>query len=161
MTRMLIKHMVTGTPLANSLRVFSPSCALAFKKSSFLKINGFDENLKRLEDIDFACRALRHDLILNWSSEIALERYHSLGNDKSAKANFDGEISVLKSVRDILGIKDYFVARQMAFFRYGYLDKNFTLLLKKSHLLPMIILIAPSKVIAVLKRLKHDFAQRA
>jgi glycosyltransferase involved in cell wall biosynthesis len=160
MSHKIIKHLVTGAPLANSKRVFSPSCSLAFKKISFLSINGFNEELRRLEDIEFACRALRSGLVLNWSSEIALERQYSIGEDKSAQANFDGEIAVLQSVRDHLGKKDYFVAKEMALFRKQYFEREYLAILKNSYILPLLILIAPRKVITVVNRLKHDISQR-
>jgi hypothetical protein len=156
----IIKHLAIGTPLPSSMRVFSPSCALAFKKNSFLRINGFNDELRRLEDIEFACRALSNDLVLNWSSEIALERQHSIGEDKSAQANFVGEIAVLQSVRHYLSGKDFFVAKHMAIFRKRYFERDFFSILKSVYILPIIVIVAPTKVIAVVNRLKHDASQR-
>lgn len=157
----IIKHLVAGVPLADSLKLFSPSCSLAFKKSSFLKINGFREDLRRLEDIEFACRSLRNGLVLDWSSEISLERFHTVGEDKSASANFNGELALLESVRDLFGIREFFVARQMAIFRKNYFERNYLSILKSFYILPLLALIAPGKVITVVNRLKHDISQRA
>lgn len=158
--RKLVQHLVVGSPLPNSGRVFSPSCALAVKKDPFLSINGFDVNLRRLEDIDFACRALRSGLVIDWSSEIALERFHTLGEDKSARANLDGELAVLESVHDLLGIRDYLVAREMALLRRYYFERDLFSILKKGFVLPILVLIAPRKVKAIIHRLKHDVLQR-
>ena len=157
----IIKHLTIGTPLKSYMKVFSPSCTLAFRKSSFLRINGFNQDFRRLEDIEFACRALSNDLILNWSSEIGLERQCTLGEDKSAQANLVGEIAVLQSVRNYLSFMDYHLARQMAFLRKYYFEKDYFSILKSFYVFPLIIFFAPRKVIAVINRLRHDASQRA
>jgi glycosyltransferase involved in cell wall biosynthesis len=157
----IIKHLTIGAPLGSYMRVFSPSCTLAFRKSSFLRINGFNEDLRRVEDIEFACRALSNDLVLNWTSEIGLERQCTIGEDKSAQANFAGEIALLQSVRSYLSFKDYHLAKQMALLRMHYFQKDYFSILKNFYTFPIIVIFAPKKVIAVFNRLKHDASQRA
>jgi|688.fasta_scaffold187402_2 glycosyltransferase involved in cell wall biosynthesis len=156
----LIRHLTTNTPLAGSKRIYSPSSTLAVRKEAFLKLNGFREDMRRLEDIEIACRALSSGLTLNWSSKIMVERTDTLGSDKNAEANFIGEIAVLDSVKELLGRREYFVAKEMSIFRKVYFDRKWSAIFKKSFVIILIISLSPSKMKSVYNRLRHDIAQR-
>jgi len=156
----LIRYLTNKTLFKGSQQIYSPSSTLAVKRDSFLKLNGFREDLRRLEDIELACRALAVGFLLNWSSEIMVERFNTLGSDKNAYANYVGEIAVLDSVKSFLGKREFFVARQMATFRKDYFERNWWAIVKNSLFLLVIISISPSKLKSVYKRIRHDRAQR-
>jgi glycosyltransferase involved in cell wall biosynthesis len=156
----LIRHLTNWTQLKGSQQIYAPSSTLAVKRDSFLKLNGFREDLRRLEDIELACRALTFGLVLNWSSEIMVERFNTLGIDKNANANYIGEIAVLESVKNLLGKREFFVAREMAIFRKDYFERNWFAIVKNSVDLLIVIFISPSKLNSIYKRVRHDRAQR-
>ena len=156
----LIKHLTTNARFKYFRNIYSPSCTLAVQKKSFEYINGFREDMRRLEDIELACRALSKGLILDWSSNIAVERNDTGGSDKTAKANFVGELAVLDSVKGIIGDREYLIAKQMAIFRMHYFEHNWPKIFSKSFVLLFILLTYPPKILSVIRRVKHDLAQR-
>lgn len=156
----LIKHLTINTSFKEFKNIYAPSCTLAVQKNSFGDINGFREDMRRLEDIELACRALSKGLILDWSSTIAVERSDTGGSDKTAKINLAGELAVLKSVKDIIGSREYFTAKQMAIFRMHYFEHDWLKIFLKSPLLLFIVFLYPSKILSIIRRVKHDLAQR-
>jgi glycosyltransferase involved in cell wall biosynthesis len=160
MATALIKHLANHSPLKGSQQIYSPSSTLAVRRDAFLILNGFREDMRRLEDIELACRAIAFGFIVNWSSEIMVKRFNTLGSDKNAYANYVGEIAVLESVKSFLGKRDFFVAKKMATFRKDYFERNWWAIVKKSFVLLVIMSISPSKLKSVYRRLRHDRAQR-
>ena len=156
----LIKHLTTNARFKDFKNIYAPSCTLAVQKKSFGNINGFREDMRRLEDIELACRALTKGLILDWSSSIAVKRNDTGGSDKTAKANFAGELAVLESVKEIIGDREYFIAKQMAIFRMYYFQHDWSKIFLKSFLLLFIIFLYPPKILSIIRRVMHDFAQR-
>jgi glycosyltransferase involved in cell wall biosynthesis len=155
----IIRHLVVGKELPLDVNVSSPSSTLAVRKSAFKSLNGFDVKLRRLEDIDLACRALDSGFTLAWSSEILVNRFHTQGDDKSPDQNMLGELHIINSMKDNLSWKDYFVAREMTRIRAHYFEKNYINLVKDALVIPIIIILSPKKILSIVKRFRHDLRQ--
>jgi glycosyltransferase involved in cell wall biosynthesis len=156
----LIRHFSNGGPLPQDLKLFSPSSTLAVRKLFFESIGGFREEMRRLEDIELACRALAIKGILCWSSEIGVERLHTVGSDKTSIANYLGELQVISSVRRYLSPREYFVAQKMILLREAYFSRNLKKVISRGFYLPIILGLSPQKLISILKRIMHDLRQR-
>jgi len=159
-SRAIVKHLSVGSRLPFPGYVFAPSSTLAVRRSAFLELNGFRIELRRLEDIELACRALVTKNVLSWSSKLAVERLHTDGNDKSSKSNFLGELQVIESVRVFLSAKEYFVAKSMTVIREAYFSKNKFKLLQVSPLGILLILGSPKKLFSITRRIRHDLKKK-
>ena len=157
--RDLIRFLSAGLTPRSEFKVYSPSCTLAVRKSSFDNLGGFSITLRRLEDIEFACRALMTDLHIAWSRDIGVVRLHTLGSDKSPKANYIGEREVLRSTRKFFTLREYFVARRMISLRAAYFQRNVFALFRNITFLPLVLVLSPSKLFSIIRRIKHDSRQ--
>jgi glycosyltransferase involved in cell wall biosynthesis len=156
----LIRHMVIGSPLPNGGKVYSPSCSLAVKRESFQQIQGFDQDMRRLEDIDFVCRALSAGLSVSWSSEVCVRRFDTLGGDKGAVQNANGELKVLRSFRDYLSKREYLVSHLMTRMRRYYFSKNYPALIILLPISTLLLILSPSKLRSIILRIIHDARRR-
>jgi glycosyltransferase involved in cell wall biosynthesis len=156
----VIRYLVLGEKQDFFENLFSPSCALAVRKSSFLKIGGFREVMRRLEDIDFVCRALDSNLKVSWSSEIGVERLDTQGEDKNSAANAKGELILLNNFRHRFSFSERLSFRIMVNLRKKYFAKQrFAIFLSLPQVLVLIAL-DPRKVMSIVNRLVHDFRKR-
>jgi glycosyltransferase involved in cell wall biosynthesis len=156
----LIRHLSNGGRLPLDLKLFSPSSTLAVRKLFFENIGGFREEMRRLEDIELACRALAMNGKLSWSSEVGVERLHTLGSDKTSVANYLGELQVLSSVRKNLSPREYYVAHKMILLREAYFSRNLKRGITRAFYLPIILGLSPQKLIPIFKRIMHDRRQQ-
>jgi glycosyltransferase involved in cell wall biosynthesis len=155
----LIKFLSAGVKLQSELRIFSPSSTLAVRKSCLEALGGFSVDLRRLEDIELACRALIYGARLAWSSRIGVERLHTLGTDKSPMANYSGELEVLRIAREFLSAREYFVARRMVTLRSAYFQRNLFAISLNLALVPLLLFMSPSKFYSIIRRIRHDLKQ--
>jgi glycosyltransferase involved in cell wall biosynthesis len=156
----LIRHMVVGAPLPNGRKVYSPSCSLAVNRESFQQIHGFDQNMRRLEDIDFVCRALRAGQRVSWSSEVCIRRFDTFGGDKGAAQNANGEMRILRSFQDYIGKREYLVSHFMIMMRRYYFSKNYFALISLIPISALLLMLSPLKLRSVVIRIIHDYRRR-
>jgi len=152
----LIRHMVIGAALPDRARIYSPSCSLGVRKVPFMTMQGFDHSLRRLEDIEFVCRALRRGMRISWASEVCMRRFDSPGSDKTASQNAIGEIKILKEFRSFISRREYLVSYFMIQQRRFYFSKNYLALMVMLPLSLFVLIFSPSKIRSVLLRLAHD-----
>jgi glycosyltransferase involved in cell wall biosynthesis len=154
-----IRHLAAGLKIPGSLIVYSPSSTLAVRRTFFESIGGFSPDLRRLEDIELACRALMAGARLAWSNKVGVERLHTLGHDKSPSANSLGELQVLKSAAGFLSRREYFVARRMISLREAYFERKMLPIVSNLLFMPVVLVLSPSKFSSVARRAKHDLRQ--
>lgn len=154
--REIIRFLSAGLNPRDDLRVFSPSSTLAARKSTLMALGGFSLELRRLEDIELACRALMNGFQLSWSNKIGVVRLHTAGGDKSPKANYMGELEVLRLTKGFFSRKEYFVARRMISLRAAYLQKNLPIIFFNMLSLPFILIFSPTKIYSIIQRVQHD-----
>jgi glycosyltransferase involved in cell wall biosynthesis len=155
----LIRFLSAGIKPQSELRVFSPSSTLAVRKSCLEAVGGFSVDLRRLEDIELACRGLMNGARLAWSSKVGVERLHTLGADKSPLANYSGELEVLRTAREFLSTRQYFVARRMISLRAAYFQGNLFAISLNIALVPLLLVLSPSKFYSIIRRIRHDLKQ--
>ena len=136
--------------------IFVPSCALAVRKEAFLAVGGFDENFRRLEDVDIAIRFAKKDFAFEWSSEIALERHHSEGTDKGGSIDPFFEISLINKYSEFLNEEEVNKTILASKLRAAYLSHQYTqilgLILSNRGSLTLI----RHKFFVFMRRIRHD-----
>jgi glycosyltransferase involved in cell wall biosynthesis len=145
-----------GTPLNGNSKVYIPSSTLAVKKEAFLEIGGFDESLRRLEDVDLFLRASLGNWEFSWSDEICVHRYHSLGIDKNMGQDSRFEKVLISRYGSLVDSKLMKRARLLGYLRQVYFTKNYWslvgLILRNPSILPMFI----SKLKVLIARRLHE-----
>jgi glycosyltransferase involved in cell wall biosynthesis len=105
-----------GETMANHLLFFArrqgvyfgggtPTCSLMGPADVFEKVGGFDENLRRQEDADFAVRAAFIGCHFIGTSEPLLLQFATVGADKSSDAEYESFVRLLDKNRDYLTAK--------------------------------------------------------
>jgi glycosyltransferase involved in cell wall biosynthesis len=88
----------------------TPTCALMARLSTFRAMGGFDSNLRRVEDVDFAIRlALAGGHFIGCPQQLYLQ-HATVASDKAPNQNLDAELQLVEKYADYLRSKH----------RYGY-----------------------------------------
>ncbi len=103
----------------------TPACALIARKSTYEAVGSFDENFRRVEDVDFAVRlALAGGGFIS-PKEPLYTQFATEGSDKSAEANFNAEMKLFEKHRPFLERrKRYNYARCWFRFRFHHFNKE-------------------------------------
>lgn len=103
-----------------------PACALLARRSTFEMLGGFDPDLRRLEDVDFAIRlALQHGHFLGTPQPL-YTRHMTEGVDKSAEAVMKANVAIADKHADFLrSIGFYHYARRWPRLRYWHSQRNY------------------------------------
>jgi len=88
----------------------TPTCALMARLSTFRAVGGFDNSLRRVEDVDFAVRlALAGGHFIGCLCRLFLQ-HATIAPDKSPRKNLEAELRLLEKHADYLKRRN----------RYGY-----------------------------------------
>jgi glycosyltransferase involved in cell wall biosynthesis len=156
----LMRYLLLGEKQNLFSSVFSPSCAMAARRSSFLSLGGFSEEMRRLEDIDFVCRAIEAKLHINWSPKVALLRLHTLGEDKTFEANAKGELALLDAFANYFTQRERLSFQTMVRIRSSYFSRKPLSLLLSLPQVFFLLFIDPKRIISILNRLVHDYRRK-
>ena len=85
-----------------------PTCSLAITKECFKKVGLFDENLKRVEDLDMAIRLSFNEVIFTGVPEILIKQTISERQNKNAEINYHSEVKVIEKNKAFLKKKKLF-----------------------------------------------------
>lgn len=103
-----------------------PSCALMARKSSYLEVGGFDEELKRVEDADLAIRAALKGAHFLGTKERLFIQYATDALDKSPERNLESEQRLARKNRDYLrGKRRYYYALHWPKLRYWHFKRRY------------------------------------
>jgi glycosyltransferase involved in cell wall biosynthesis len=103
----------------------TPACSLMARLSTFRATGGLDENLCRVEDIDFAVRLALMGGHFIGCSERLFNQYSTTAPDKSAVKNFEAELYVIDRYADYLKKKKrYYYARSWFSIRYYHFSRQ-------------------------------------
>lgn len=86
----------------------TPTCSLLARTSTFDIVGGFDANLRRLEDVDFAVRLALKGGIFVGTPQKVFRQYATDAPDKSPSRNRDAEIAVVRKQEAYLRSKRLF-----------------------------------------------------
>lgn len=156
----ILRYLIIGERSTKFENLYSPSCALGVRRTSFIKLGGFREDMRRLEDIDFTCRALESNLKISWSSDVAVIRFDTPGNDKSSEANAKGELLLVDSFTRYFTRRELVSYRIMVDFRKKYFSGQRKTLLLSAHKVLLLLAIDPRRMLSMCRRLIHDYHRR-
>jgi glycosyltransferase involved in cell wall biosynthesis len=149
-----VEQFVAGFKFKENFYV--PACTLAVRRSSFLSIEGFDGEMSRLEDVDFALRAARAELVFHFSDQVLVRRMSSGGNYKSGEVESKAQLAILERYRPDLDIETYQEVKSWYKIREAYFARKRTFL---ARLLISYLLKHPRagyRYLAGIRRLLHD-----
>tara|TARA_Y100000813_G_scaffold123119_1_gene88357 strand:- start:1 stop:993 length:993 start_codon:yes stop_codon:yes gene_type:complete len=128
----------TGEELANYLLFYEkkkkvdygfgiPTASMLITKECFKKIGLFDENLKRVEDMDLSIRlSLANVLFVSAKDKLILQK--SFQNTEKAEMNFNSESILIEKYKEYLKKKKlYWHSRQWPKLRFFYFKKKYNL----------------------------------
>ena len=136
-----------------------PTCAMLISKKSLKTVGGFDENLRRVEDMDLTIRLTDSKCDFISSDMNLVKQFDTTGNDKLPINNLKSEIQIIKKNKRYLKEKKmYLYSRTWPYLRYYYFQKNYFLL---TIFLIFLIFIKPNRTIkhflkSASNRWKHD-----
>lgn len=87
----------------------TPSCSLMIKTADIKKLGSFDEDLRRVEDVDLAIRASLAKSIFIGTKKKLFIQYSTEGPHKTAKINFDYELKIIHKNKKFLKEKNRYL----------------------------------------------------
>ena len=141
----------------------TPTCALMARTETFKHVHGFNEGLKRAEDIDLAIRLALQGAHFIGCHEKLFIQYATESADKSYDRNLEAEIKLAQLHKDYLrSVGLYSYALNWPKLRYAHFTKQYGLFL---FTLLKLVLRHPVKTLSHLfatgpQRLKHETAMR-
>ncbi len=136
-----------------------PTCAMIISKKALEIVGGFDESLKRVEDMDITIRLSKIGCNFVNSKNTFVNQFSSLGNDKLPIKNLKSEIQIIKKNKDYLKNKNiYFYSRLWPYLRFYHFTRNYFFLIL---FLFVIFFINPIRtsyhfISSTINRIKHE-----
>lgn len=137
----------------------TPTCSLMTRTSTLKKVNGFDINLKRSEDIDLAIRLSILGAHFIGCPEKLFIQHSTETPDKSYDRNLESEILLARKHKEYLKtVGMYRYAKKWPYLRYAHFTKNYLLFLK---MILILIILHPIKTLSHIletgpQRLRHE-----
>jgi len=108
----------------------TPACALLARRSTFITAGGFDADLRRVEDADFAIRLARLGGHFVGSVETLYIQHATSGADKTPEKNLEAHLRLAaKNESYLRSIGRYYYARHWPTLRYWHFKRNYGRLL--------------------------------
>lgn len=124
---LFVNLLLLGKKSGKSSDIYIPASTCAVSVPHFKQVSGFDESLRRLEDVDLAIKFARFSYQFAWSAEVGVIRRHSESESKGRGIDMRFEKDLLIKYRDILGERNFrnslihMRTRQLFFARNYYL----------------------------------------
>jgi glycosyltransferase involved in cell wall biosynthesis len=141
---------------AIGLEFYVPACTLAIKKSAYLRLGGFDEALRRLEDVDLALRATMQAMKFAFSSQVGVARNYTTGTDKGGGIDAQYESVLLVKYRNEMSFWDFKCAKSWQQVRRFYFERSWSSLFRYSFINPLVWIQLILRIKVVLIRFRHD-----
>jgi glycosyltransferase involved in cell wall biosynthesis len=141
---------------SSQLSFFIPACTLAITRSAFLRLNGFDIDMRRLEDVDLAIRAAKSQMRFSFSGEVGVCRTFTTGIDKGGGIDAQYESLLLEKYREEISFWSYLKAKSWQRIRRDYFERNWFSLFVFSLSNPLVWVQLAPKMKAVIGRFRHD-----
>ncbi len=136
-----------------------PTCAMLISKKALEIVKGFDESLKRVEDMDITIRLSKIDCNFINSKKTFVNQFSTLGEDKLPINNLKSEIQIIKKNKNYLKNKNiYFYSRLWPYLRFYHFTRNYFFLIV---FLMIIFFINPRRsthhfISSTINRIKHE-----
>jgi glycosyltransferase involved in cell wall biosynthesis len=154
-----VRYILLGKKTKANGVLHFPCATMAVTKELFKKLNGFDVNLKRNEDVDFIIRALKAGSSISTSSAVGVIRHAGSAPHQSASSNLTGELMLLERYgNDYLSRREQKAAKLWLQSRARYFEKSYISAFK---LLLLSSIFRPSRTLnsiftRIPKRITHD-----
>lgn len=107
-----------------------PTCAMLLTKECFQKVGLFDENLRRVEDLDITIRFAKRNFLFIGLDEFLVIQNSTSGFDKTPLVNLKSEIMLIKKNKEYLSKKGLFMySRLWPLLRYYHFQRNYIFLI--------------------------------
>lgn len=104
----------------------TPSCSLFISTDLIKSVNGFDEDLGRVEDSDLAIRLGLNGAHFIGTKEMVFIQYATQGEDKTAIKNLKAETQLAEKYEDYLSsINMYYYAKWWPLLRYYHFKRKY------------------------------------
>jgi glycosyltransferase involved in cell wall biosynthesis len=141
----------------------TPACALLARYTTFTEAGGFDANLRRVEDADFAIRLARLGGHFVGSKETLFIQYSTSAADKAPEKNLEAHLRLAaKNETYLNSIGRYYYARHWPKLRYWHMKRRYgRFLLELAKLCARHPLEAPAQLLTSgPRRLRHERRMR-
>jgi len=104
----------------------TPACSLLARHSTFTEVGGFDRELRRVEDVDFAIRLANMGGHFVGASEQLFVQYATVAEDKSPEKNLEAEQRLVEKNEPYLrSIGLYYYALHWPKLRYWHFKRRY------------------------------------
>jgi glycosyltransferase involved in cell wall biosynthesis len=129
----LVNLLILGRKSDSISKVFIPSSTCAVSKAALISVDGFDESLRRLEDIDLAIKFGLQRLKFSWSPDVGVVRSHTENMFKGSGIDSVFEEILIQKYKDFMDQKDFrramiHMQTRKLYFSRKYLDFMFHVL---------------------------------
>lgn len=153
------RKLLLGTDY-KSLNLFVPASTCAVRKKSFVAVGGFDEDLKRLEDVDLALKFSANGYKFSFNPNIAVYRYHSISADKGGAIDPGFQEKLLLKYASLTNAVELSESITVARLKGLYFSHKYFILIIKMVSDYVVLKIVFKKFKVVLRRIYHDFSLR-
>ena len=153
------RKLLLGTDY-KSLNLFVPASTCAVRKKSFVAVGGFDEDLKRLEDVDLALKFSANGYKFSFNPNIAVYRYHSISADKGGAIDPGFQEKLLLKYASLTNAVELSESITVARLKGLYFSHQYFILIIKMVSDYVVLKIVFKKFKVVLRRIYHDFSLR-
>jgi len=152
----MFKRLAFGEKMGLKGELWIPSSTSAVKRHFLNSLNGFDVEMRRLEDAEFVVRAAMNDGRFAWSSKILVDRLYTVSSEKGGTTEMLYEDKFISKFQFLVDPKEHKKALKLIAIRRAYFAgqklKFLSLILKSPH----VIAFAPSRILSFFRRLSHD-----
>lgn len=153
------RKLLLGTDY-KSLNLFVPASTCAVRKKSFVAVGGFDEDLKRLEDVDLALKFSANGYKFSFNPNIAVYRYHSISANKGGAIDPGFQEKLLLKYASLTNAVELSESITVARLKGLYFSRKYFILTVKLVSDYIVLKIVFKKFKVILRRIYHDFSLR-
>lgn len=143
-----------------SLNLFVPASTCAVRKKSFVAVGGFDEDLRRLEDVDLALKFSSNGYKFSFNPNIAVYRYHSISANKGGAIDPGFQEKLLLKYSSFFDTIELIESITVARLKGLYFSRKYFTLTVKMVSNYIVLKIVFKKFKVILRRIYHDFSLR-
>ncbi len=156
----IFRRLAFGEKMSLKGDIWIPSSTSAIKRDFLYSLNGFDVEMRRLEDAEFVVRAALNNGRFAWSSKILVDRFYTVSPEKGGTKEMLYEEKFISKFQFLVEPREYKKALRLIMIRRAYFagqKLEFISLILKS---PNVFLAVPSRVLNFFRRLSHDWSIR-
>ena len=156
----LLKRLAFGQQNDALGRTWIPASTSAFGREFFCAMDGYDVQMRRLEDAEVVIRAAKNGGVSSWSSRVLVTRKSTHSKDKGGVIEMEFEKLLVVKFQDLLSKSEFSRALNLIDIRQAYFSRDLLLLVRLTCLHPSLLFGPQGRFFAFLKRLLHDRRQR-